>query len=1029
MRFSWFGQQEMRGVVLRDKQGKALVTIPRLSLKRSLPSLATGNPVGGLLVLDGAKIDIERRADGSIDLVDALDSLLKEDPNKPAPKEPAPKSAKPGRPWDAISVKLINGSLSVRAPELPEPIRARRFELSAKMPAVKGPVTWQVVLANPSEKDDSTLEISGELDHRAPNSGIPPLTAKLVARHWPWSVDSGGVTMRGRLNGTYSTVRKTEQWSFSGQGEVLGLEATGTALAGDRLQLDRVGGNYEIAETGGAWDVRQLDLASPLGSLKATAKLTTGSQSVSTKIQGQLDLAALARQLPHVLHVREGLSVEKGLARLDIEIADAEKGPGRKLVAEARVSDLEARDKGQLIAIRDPASLSVHILQRPDNIKVEQFAVKTAFLDATGAGDLESGVKVSATVDLEGLKNQLRDLIDFGTLDMSGKGRIAFDFRRPEKQRYTSRLAAEFLALRVVGLTAEPIARKAVRLDLGATGPLADSAIPNSWNVAQFALKSDDLTASTKLSTTTTDGAFQIDELRLALVPLPQNPPPAAVLDPVRLAVKGRFDSTTGTLELQSLPDALKPEPVAIGEEGLKIIGLNRGGALHVEGTLTGDLARIDRSYAWWSGGAAMDLAGAFSLKSGINITPEGAITASTTFQSPDLSMAGSEGSPRRILAPAVLAMHTQSSPSFDQIEIVNMAMAIRHASIHAKGNLNTKGDRRFADFAGTLDPNWAVLDPLVAESIEPKAKVRGEARPFMIRGPLTAEGSGSVLQELEAELGFDRFEAIAFGLKVAPTPIVLHWSGGVGTIDPIETTINNGPTILKPSLDVDKAGTVTFRLAPGSEIKGAEINDDVSRSLLAYIAPMLHDATRVTGKASVTISKADYPINGDDSTHSTLIGRVEFQDVNFAPGPFAGELITLTGQKGASGLRLDQPIELAIADGRVNQRGLSIPVGRDAKLEFEGSVGFDQTIAMRAKVPITQGMLGNSAEAKELLEGLKVGLPIGGTLSHPTIDRRGMKVGLRDAGKSVLKRGASDLLNNLVKPPRSNDQRNPRLR
>lgn len=394
--------------------------------------------------------------------------------------------------------------------------------------------------------------------------------------------------------------------------------------------------------------------------------------------------------------------------------------------------------------------------------------------------------------------------------------------------------------------------------------------------------------------------------------------------------------------------------------------------------------------------------------------------------------MAGAEGSPRRVLAPAVLAMQTQSSPGFEQIEVVNVAMAIRHASIHAKGNLNTKGDRRFIDFTGTLDPNWTILDPLVAESIEPKAKVRGVPRPFMVRGPLTAEGSGSVLHELEAELGFDRFEAIAFGLRVAPTPLVLHWKGGLGTIDPIQTTINNGPTLLKPSLDVDQAGIVTFRLAEGSEIKGAEINDEVSRSLLAYIAPMLHDATRVTGKATVTVSKADYPINGDATDHSTLMGRVEFQDVNFAPGPFAGELISLTGQKGASGLRLDQPIELAIADGRVNQRGLTIPVGRDAKLELEGSVGFDQTIAMRAKVPITEGMLGNSAEAKELLEGMKVGLPIGGTLSHPTIDRRGMRVGLRDAGKSVLKRGANDLLNNLVKPPRSNPNaapRTPRLR
>jgi translocation and assembly module TamB len=1031
LRFSWFGKQEMRGVVLRDKEGKALVTIPRLTLSRTLPSLALGNPIGGLLVLEGANIDIERRANGSIDLADALAPLLESDSKREVGNDPgrnAP-SKKTGGAAASISVKLVNGSLLVRAPELPEPLKARRFDLSANLPATKGPLTWRVALAKPTENDDATLEITGELDHRSTTAGIPPLSAKLIARHWPWSVDSGGVTIRGRLDGTYTTARKAEQWSFAGNGDVLALEASGAALAGDHLTLDRLGGNYEVAETNGGWDVRQLDLACPLGSLKATAKVASSSQSLSTRVQGQLDLAALARQLPHILHIRDGLTVEKGSARLDVEIADANPGPGRKLVAEARVSDLTARDRGRLIAIRDPASLSAHIVQRPDDLKVERLAMKTAFLDATGSGDLVSGVKVSATVDLEGLKNQMRDLIDFGTLDLAGKGRIAFEFRRPDRQRYTGRLAAEFLALRVVGLTAEPIARNALRLDAGASGPLVDSALPASWNLAQFVLKTDDLTASTRLSSTTTDGAFQIDELRLALVPPPQNPAPPTVLDPIRLAAKGRFDPRTGTLELRPLPDATKPEPVALGEGGVTIIGLNLGKGLHVEGTLTGDLARIDRTYAWWTGGTAMDLSGALSVKSGFDLKADGKLTASTTIQSPDLSLAGSAGNPRRVLAPAVLAMHTESTTSFDQIEVVNVAMAIRHASVHAKGNLSTNGNRRFADFAGTLDPNWTILDPLVAESIEPGAKVRFVPRPFKLRGPLTAQGSGSVLQELEAELGLDRFETVAFGLRVAPTPVVLHWRGGVGVIDPIETTINQGRTILKPGLDVDKNGILTFRLAPGSEIQGAEINDEVSRSLLAYVAPVLHDATRATGKASVTVSRADYPLNGDETTHSTLIGKVEFHDVSFTPGPFAGELLTLTGQRGTSGLRLDQPIELAIADGRVNQRGLVIPVGRDAKLEFEGSVGFDKTIAMRAKVPVTPGMLGNSQEANELLEGLRVGLPIGGTLSHPTIDRRGLRVGLRDAGKSVLKRGAADLLNNLAKPPRANAPRNPRIR
>lgn len=1028
LRFSWFARQELRNVVFRNKAGKAIVSVPSIRLGRSLPSLVLGPTIGGQLVVEGANIDIERRADGSIDLLDALAPLLAGDPKAPKPEGPTPEASKSAT--GTLTLKLVNGSLLVRAPELPEPLRAGRFDVTATLPATKGPLTWQVKLAKPSEKDDASLELVGELDHRATTAGIPPLSAKVVARRWPWSVATGGVAVKGKLDGTYSTTRKAERWSFTGDGDILAFEAAGAALAGDRLTLERLGGHYEVAESAGGWDVRQLDFSCPLGSLKGNAQVAPASQSLTTHIQGQLDLAALAQQLPHLLHIRDGLTLEKGAANLDIEIADAKPGPGRKLVAQAKVSDLVARDQGRVVAVRDPASFAAQVFQGPETLKVEQLTVQTGFLDAKGSGDLDSGVRVSATLDLEGFKNQLRDLVDFGSLDLAGKGRLACELRRPDPKHFTGRLAAEILGLKVAGMTAEPIVRKSVRLDAGVAGPLVDSALPTSWSLVQFGLKSDDLTASTRLSNPTSDGAFQIDELRLALTPLPQNPPSPVPLDPIRLAAAGRFTPATGTLELRPLPDGLKPEPVALGEGGVKIIGLNRGQGLHVEGAVNGDLARLDRAYAWWSGGAPMDLVGAFSVKTGFELKADGQLIASTTIESPDLSLPGSEGSPRRLLAPAVLAMHTESTPGFDQIEVVNMGMAVRHASIHAKGKLTTQGARRFADFTGTLNPNWVILDPLVAESIEPKAKVRFTPRPFALRGPLTAEGSGSVLQELEAELGFDGFEAVAFGLKVAPTPVVLRWSKGVGVIDPIETTINNGRTSLKPGLDVDKAGTVTFRLAPGSAIQGAEINDEVSRSLLSYIAPVLHDATRVNGKVSITVAQADYPLNGDANTHSTLIGKVEFTDVNFAPGPFTGELLSLTGQRGTTGLRLDQPIELAVADGRVNQRGLSIPINRDAKLEFEGSVGFDQTIAMRARVPITSGMLGNSAEAKELLEGMRVGLPIGGTLSHPTIDRRGMKVGLRDAGKQVLERGAADLLNNLTKPKRPNNApRLPRLR
>ncbi len=89
------------------------------------------------------------------------------------------------------------------------------------------------------------------------------------------------------------------------------------------------------------------------------------------------------------------------------------------------------------------------------------------------------------------------------------------------------------------------------------------------------------------------------------------------------------------------------------------------------------------------------------------------------------------------------------------------------------------------------------------------------------------------------------------------------------------------------------------------------------------------------------------------------------------------------------------------MANGRVRQQGLQIPIAADTQIALAGSVGFDSTLHLRASVPITKAMLGIKGTAGELIDGTKIDVPIGGTLSNPTIERRALQVGLRDAGRA----------------------------
>src|SRR5205807_10068877 len=110
------------------------------------------------------------------------------------------------------------------------------------------------------------------------------------------------------------------------------------------------------------------------------------------------------------------------------------------------------------------------------------------------------------------------------------------------------------------------------------------------------------------------------------------------------------------------------------------------------------------------------------------------------------------------------------------------------------------------------------------------------------------------------------------------------------------------------------------------------------------------------------------------------------------------------------------------IANGRVNESGLSIALNHDVRIDVQGSIGFDQSLAMTARVPVSPKMLGNQPGLDKLLGGEgAISVPIGGTLAHPTIDQKAVRIGLRDVGKSLLKGGGEkqerDLLKGFVRP------------
>jgi hypothetical protein len=82
-----------------------------------------------------------------------------------------------------------------------------------------------------------------------------------------------------------------------------------------------------------------------------------------------------------------------------------------------------------------------------------------------------------------------------------------------------------------------------------------------------------------------------------------------------------------------------------------------------------------------------------------------------------------------------------------------------------------------------------------------------------------------------------------------------------------------------------------------------------------------------------------------------------------------------------------DQQIEFQVVDGRVYHRKLEFIIDK-VPIRSQGSVGFDQTLALVIEIPIQDRWI-DGEDALRGLAGQTLQIPIQGTFQNPKIDER----------------------------------------
>lgn len=1011
---SWSRPIVLRNVILRDAQGDDIVASPDAHLSWNLWDALWSRPDPLTLTLDHARVDIERLTDGTIDLLDTLKPVLKDEPDR------------------TILVRIADGTLRFRAAGLKEPFTADKADIDLDLNAYPQPNAWRLKLERARENaPPGKVEIVGSLGRKKGEGGqAEDLDLKIVGERWPWVFTTDEVQARGLFEGSLAADQKGGNLAVEGDARLLELSATGPAIAGDELRLDTVNLALKLKHEGDVWTSDRLSATSMLGKLSASGSYPP-AEGRSAVLEGKIDLAALARQLPRTLRLRPDIHVEKGSADLRAEMTGNAGESVQAINVKAGLTDLTARRDKQTLTFRDPVALAALLHRTADSLTLDHLDVTTPFLTATGRGDLDQGISVAAKVDLGALSERLHDWLDMGDLKLAGQGTINARYQRVKGQ-FEGKADAEFNKLAASGLPGiETLSRERIAASLQAKGAAEPSGLPSGLDQLLLTATGDgeelkvsagrndaDKTITAEIkgrlehplrgvrrSTDVTLGALWgesdviLDPIAVstAAVAGPGGKPSAGDLQ--RWFGKGRYYVGKDELEIVKTDGGLggKAAPFAIEPTKIRLGGLKSDDAAWLEAAFAGDLSRANLG----TEEKPVRLAGRLDGQIQGRQNKDGWDLGSRLRVS-SLTRANEKGTTQVLAEDASASLRARVDRKFERADVSELAVVTPFGRVEGSGSVSGLRTEPRVDLNGMVSPDWDALTERLAREIEPNASISGSPRAWRLSGTLPKPGQGNLLANLSGELGVNLKQVDVFGMRLGPTPIVVSAEKGAVHIDPIDATLNSGRLHLEPELIEDENGASWVHLGPASSLMDAVVNDEVSHRVLAYAAPVLDQATRVRGRVSLALGHAYFPITGGKDLQPKVDGDVLFDSVEFMPGPLADQIISVFRQERRPLLVLRDPVSVRIIGRTIYQEGLLIPLGNVAVIGIDGTVDFDKNLDLTASfalIPPNKQI----PVLSDILAGTQLQVPITGTLDNPRINGDAIAERLKNMGTNML--------------------------
>jgi hypothetical protein len=1034
---SWFAPVELRDVVVKDAQGRTLLTTPKITSSKTLFGFLKDRSDLDEFTIEQPVVEI-RFENGTTNLEESIANYLKDD---------APPSA--SRP--AVKIAVNGGTLVLH-----DATRSTKLESLDASVGIPAPKTEPIQVSFRSADQLAAVLSLGE----SSSANMTATSFALNSLAPAFSRIDPGLEANGVLTAKLNAAWSKESATIEGSASVKNLDLAGSWLNGDRLKLATAELPIKVAVRGKHVTVDRADLKCDAGTLTANGTFDAGQEldklfdQPGVKIEGDLDLAKAAAILPRLLRIREGTAIREG--HLIVKIGSKPGTAGTTWDGEVRSSALKAERDGKPLEWAEPLSIEfsgrVPAGQMPT---FDKFVCRSDFIAINAKGSPES-VRAAANIYLDRLAARLGEFVDLRGITLTGEGSATLVASRAADGALKADAGLELKQFAFTdgshrGIREPALSLKAslagswphggaVKLDTGsltiAAGP--DSAELKLLEAVPDARKPQGGVLSVKVTgelsrwisrtrgfvripnytfggQTIATGTLRFNAGTIAIDKL------AVGID--RAVFKGAgLDLNEPRLEASadlSIKDTavdfanfrINSAVLAIADGKLLIETPADGNtAVGGGGNAVTDLERLGRTLKLASDPKGSDAlhgrgTGPIRFRWQGDATTFGGTLDVVNFAYGDPKQSG-------ISEPRLkVEMDGKYEQSADRLTFTTAKADRDGLAVDAKGSFAKLATTQDVNLNGTLVYDLAKLSPDLRQSFGGGFQASGKgSRAFSLLGSLGG-AKPNVFAKLNADAGVGWDAVKAWGFEMGPGEFTVKLENGKAAISPIRAKFGEGAIALSPAARFDPE-PAEFSCAKGKVIDRAKLTPAATAGALGYALPLIANAAQASGEISAILDDNRIPLA--DPTKASAKGQLVIHKATIGPGPVITEILKATGSANTvMTLANDVTVPVKVENGRVHHENFAITVN-NYTIRTSGSVGFDGSLAMIAEVPIpgTLPLLKNNPVLKKAIEGKIVKVPVAGTVAKPQLDPNFFATAVSGLARDAMKGVGKELLN-----------------